>query len=349
MNQQNDYNTQNVNPQQQKPTYVTYIPYGFTPETFEERKNVRKNANAIGISLLIVLAISEIAVYVLRFILTVLGLWNTKTIAFISDPAFNQIFNAVFSVIMFTLPFIIVFKTQNVRISGLIKFKKPKISKFVPFGLIGVGFCSIANITVAYMGNIFSQFGIEYNVDYGEKPEGIFGFMLTFIAVAIIPPLVEEFACRGIILGSLRKYSDSFAVISSSIIFGILHGNFQQMPFAFLVGLILGYVTVKTKSIWTAVAIHCINNAVSVIFDYAFIGNDMAKNIFYVIYLIVSILVGIFGIYLLRNKADAYTLPQKETKATKGQIYKWFFTSPTIIIFIVICFIKSLSFFGNIM
>ena len=340
-----DYNTQNFNPQQGKPTYVTYIPYGFTPETFEERKNVRKTANTIGAALLILLAISEIAVYFLRFVLTAFGLWNTKTIAFISDPAFTQVFNAVFSVIMFTIPFIIVFKVQNIRISGLIKLKKPKLSDILPYGLLGVGFCSISNITVAYMGGIFSQFGIKYHVDYGKKPEGLFGFMLTFIAVAIIPALVEEFACRGIILGSIRKYSDSFAVLTSAIVFGILHSNFQQIPFAFLVGLILGYVTVKTNSIWTAVAIHCFNNAVSVIFDYAFIGNDLAKNLSYVIFLIVSILMGIFGVYLLRNRADAYILPQKKTNATKGQIFKWFFTSPTIVIFIVVCVLKSFEFF----
>ena len=345
MNQPFDYTTQNFNPQQEKPTYVTYIPYGFTPETFEERRKVRKTANTIGVALLIVLAISEIAVYFLRFVLTAFGLWNTKTIAFISDPAFTQVFNAVFSVIMFTIPFIIVFKVQNIRISGLIKLKKPKLSDILPYGLLGVGFCSIANITVAYMGSIFSQFGIKYHVDYGKKPEGLFGFMLTFIAVAIIPALVEEFACRGIILGSIRKYSDSFAVLTSAIVFGILHSNFQQIPFAFLVGLILGYVTVKTNSIWTAVAIHCFNNAVSVIFDYAFIGNDLAKNLSYVIFLIVSILMGIFGVYLLRNRADAYILPQKKTNATKGQIFKWFFTSPTIVIFIVVCVLKSFEFF----
>lgn len=346
MNQPFDFDTQNFNPQEPKPTYVTYIPYGFTAETFEERKNIRKIANTIGAALLILLAISEIAVYILRFALTVFNLWNTKTISFIADPAFTQVFNAVFSVIMFTIPFIIVFKTQNYRISGLIKFKKPKLYDILPYGLLGIGFCSVANLTVSYMGNIFSLFGIEYNVDYGDKPEGLFGFMLTFISIAIVPPLVEEFACRGIILGSLRKYSDAFAVLTSAIVFGILHGNFQQMPFAFLVGLILGYATVKTKSIWTAVAIHAFNNAVSVFFDYAFIGSPQeVKNISYVVYLIISILVGLVGIYLLKDRNKEYKLPKKETSATKGQIYKWFFTSPTIIIFIVVCVLKSFTFF----
>ncbi len=347
MNQSKDYNTQNFNPQPEKPTYVTYIPYGFTPETFEERKNVRKTANTIGAALLILLAISEVAVYALRFILTIFNLWNTKTIAFLSDPAFTQVFNAIFSVTMFTIPFVIVFKIRNIRISGLIKFKKPKTCDIIPYGLLGVGLCSVANLTVSYMGSVFSNFGIEYEVDYGAKPEGFFGFMLTTIAIAVVPPLVEEFACRGIILGSLRKYSDSFAVLTSAIVFGILHGNFQQMPFAFLVGLILGYATVKTKSIWTAVAIHAFNNAVSVFFDYAFMGQSIEiKNICFVIYLIISILVGFIGIYLLKDRKDAFTLKNKKTSATKGQIYKWFFTSPTIVIFIVACGLKSLQFFA---
>ncbi len=347
MNQPMDYDTQNFNPQTRKPTYVTYIPYGFTPETFEERKNVRKIANTIGAALLILLAISEIAVYILRSILTFFNLWNTKTIAFISDPAFTHIFNALFSVIIFTIPFIIVFRLQNIRISGLVKFKKPKIKDILPYGLIGAGFCSVANLTVSYMGSIFSWFGIEYNVNYGDKPEGLFGFMLTFITIAIIPPLVEEFACRGLILGSLRKYSDSFAVLTTAIVFGILHGNFQQMPFAFLVGLILGYVTVKTKSIWMAVAIHAFNNAVSVFFDYAFIDStQIVKSISYAVYLIISILVGLLGVYLLKDRKDAYKLKKRKTSATKGQIYKWFFTSPTIVIFIVVCFLKSFEYFG---
>ena len=52
MNQPFDYTTQNFNPQQEKPTYVTYIPYGFTPKTYEERMKIKKLGNVIGISLL---------------------------------------------------------------------------------------------------------------------------------------------------------------------------------------------------------------------------------------------------------------------------------------------------------
>lgn len=335
--------TENNEPQQR---YVTYVPYGLTPETFEERRNIKKVANTIGAALLIVLAASEVIVFVLRFILNIFNLWNTKTLAFTSDPAFNEIFNTVFSTVMFTLPFIICFKISGVRVSGLIRFRLPAKKDILPYLFLGIAFCAIANITVSYMGSIFSMFGINYDVDYGENPQGILGFMLTFISTAIIPPLVEEFACRGIMLGSLKKYGNSFAVLTSAIVFGIMHGNFQQMPFAFLVGLILGFVTVKTGSIWPAVAIHAFNNAFSVLHDYIFANSaQLTKSIGYLVFLIISLILGLVGVYMLSGRKDAYSIKGKEAKAEKSKLYTWFFTSPTIIIFIVICVLKSFQFF----
>lgn len=63
----------------------------------------------------------------------------------------------------------------------------------------------------------------------------------------------------------LRKYGNGFAVLSISIVFGLLHGNVIQFVFAFLVGLILGYITVKTDSVVPAILVHALNNGMSVI------------------------------------------------------------------------------------
>ena len=83
----------------------------------------------------------------------------------------------------------------------------------------------------------FESFGFNYEVSQTESPDGILGFMLTFIAIAVVPPLVEEFACRGLILGSLQKFGNGFAIVCSAILFGLMHGNFRQIPFAFLIGI----------------------------------------------------------------------------------------------------------------
>lgn len=341
--------TQNFeNPQQGNKTYVTYIPYGLNPTTYEERKEVRKTANMIGAVLLIVLAFSESVSYLLSLAYTVFGFFDRGLATKIfTDPAFDKLVNAAASFVIFTVPFFIVFKICKIRMSGLARFKPPKAKEFFPYFLMGVGFCAVANIAVSYLAELFSIFGIEYNVNFGDNPDGILGFIICFFTTAVTPALVEEFAYRGMIMGSTKKYSESLAIVSTAILFGLVHCNFEQIPFACLVGLILGFVAIKTKSIWTAVAIHFTNNFVSVFFDYAFLNySDAVKNICYVAYLIVAIILGVFGVYLLSRRNDSFTLKPKKTESGKAQLYKWFFTSPTIIIFAALCLIKSFRYFS---
>ncbi len=347
MNQQNDFNNQpleNLPPQR---TYVTYVPYGLTPETYEERLSIRKRANTIGGAFLIVLAINAGLLFVLQAIMVALSLSGVTLFQkYLSEPAFLQVLQVLLSTVMFTFPFILLFKANGFRISGLIKFKKPKKEDILPFFLLGVGFCSFANMAVSFMGSIFQSFGIKYEVDFGDKPEGFLGFMLTVIATAVVPALVEEFACRGLVLGLLRKFGEGFAVTASAILFGVMHGNFQQIPFAILTGLVLGYIVIKTKTIWIAVAVHFFNNFSSVVLDYLFKGMGIEiQNIIYAIYLTVCLCAGIFAVYLLKNKMGAYKFKKAKNKSSRKQIIKWFYTAPTVIIFMILCLLEALTFF----
>ena len=200
---------------------------------------------------------------------------------------------------------------------------------------------------MSYADQIFQGFGIDYDVDFGDNPKGFFGFLLSFIATAIVPALVEEFACRGIVLELLKKYGQGFAIITSSIIFGIMHGNFEQIPFAILVGLILGYIYVKTGSIWTGVLVHGVNNAISVIFTY--LQNTMSlnmQNLLYIVYLIISMLAAVIGILLFAKKGDDnYNLVKHEDIITNKEKYIYFFTSWAIIVFVVLNLIEAMSYF----
>ena len=129
MNNQFDYTNQsNFNsPQPQtapQRQYVTYIPYGFTPKTFEERKEIRKTANIIGGALLIMLAVSEVIVFLLRLAISVFGYLGVKEIKYLSSPAFLEFLQAMLSIMMFTLPFVFFFKLNRYRISSLVKSSK---------------------------------------------------------------------------------------------------------------------------------------------------------------------------------------------------------------------------------
>lgn len=352
MNQDNQLNNetfgeeQNFTPEPPKTTYVTYIPYGLTPETFEERKNIKKTALIIGGSLLVMLGITFLFSIALSFSLMFLGFKSSDIYSYFNDAAVKQVLQIVLSSVMFTLPYIIFFKCAGHRISDLVSLKKPQKQDILPMFLFGISFCAFANMAVSIAGQFFSNLGIDYEVDFGDKPQGFFGFMLTLLATAVVPPLVEEFACRGLILGSLRKFGDGFAIITSSIVFGIMHANFQQIPFAFLVGLVLAYITVKSNTLWIAVAVHAFNNFISVFIEYALKGvTQDFQNLFYAVFLCVSLLLGIFAVYLLKNRDDAYILAGEKTHSTEKQKYKWFFSSATIIIFIIISFLESLAYF----
>lgn len=349
-NNNNFYGEQNVPPQQpyyQPPQYNPYVVMP-NPEEYQKKRNIRRLGLAIGIPSLCLSAISFLWSFVYFFVTAkFFNMTLEQANDLVQDSAVQQVLQIILSCLMFLVPFTIAAKCLKVRIDQLVMFGKAKKGTFLPFLLFGIGFCSFSNIAMSYATSFFDGFGIEYEVDFGENPEGIFGFLLSFIATAIVPALVEEFACRGIVLGLLKKYGEGFAIISSSIIFGIMHGNFEQIPFAVLVGLVLGYIYVKTKSIWTCVAVHCVNNAISVIFTYLQnIASINMQNLLYMVYLILSLLAAIIGVLLLvKNNNENYALEKSEEKITNKQKYTWFFTSWAIIVFISLNLLEALTFF----
>lgn len=88
--------------------------------------------------------------------------------------------------------------------------------------------------------------------------------LLSFVAVAIFAPVLEEIFCRGIILRGLLTKMDPFkAIFWSALIFGVMHMNpWQALP-AFLLGLLMGWIYYKTHSLWIVILIHFINNGFS--------------------------------------------------------------------------------------
>ncbi len=100
---------------------------------------------------------------------------------------------------------------------------------------------------------------------------------LGIIATVILAPLVEELLFRGAIQGHLlRKWgSPALAIFISSLIFGMIHGNPAQIPFAFVIGVALGWVYYMTGSLVPGILMHFINNGTAVV---AFWLSDNAES-----------------------------------------------------------------------
>lgn len=91
--------------------------------------------------------------------------------------------------------------------------------------------------------------------------EGDFGFWGAFMKVAVVAPVVEELIFRGLILqGFRRNYNAITAVFMSALLFALFHLNPWQFPATFVLGLLLGWIMIRTNNIFLAIIGHSINN-----------------------------------------------------------------------------------------
>ena len=99
----------------------------------------------------------------------------------------------------------------------------------------------------------------------GEGVEEMMGSRLGYVVVGLLAPLVEEMVFRGAILRSLLKWSSNhwLAIAISAGLFALSHFNPAQMPHAFLVGLLLGWMYYRTDSIVPGVVLHWVNNSIA--------------------------------------------------------------------------------------
>ncbi|MEM6472078.1 MAG: ABC transporter permease subunit/CPBP intramembrane protease [Planctomycetota bacterium] len=87
----------------------------------------------------------------------------------------------------------------------------------------------------------------------------------TLLLMAVLPAICEELAFRGFIFGGLiRDRGRVRAVLVTALMFGISHGVLQQSIAASLMGIVLGWITLRTGSILPCILIHLTNNALSV-------------------------------------------------------------------------------------
>lgn len=87
--------------------------------------------------------------------------------------------------------------------------------------------------------------------------------LLMAIATVVIAPIVEEVIFRGLILSRLRRAMPGWlAVLLSALIFGLCHGQAVWMAYAFVLGVIFGFLALRSGSLWPSLAAHVLFNGI---------------------------------------------------------------------------------------
>ncbi len=103
-------------------------------------------------------------------------------------------------------------------------------------------------------------------------------YVMAFFGLVILPPLAEELMFRGYLLGRLReKLKPWTAAIFVSIVFGLIHGQWNVGIDVFVLSLFLCYLRERTGSIWAGVVLHALKNGIAYFF--LFIGPLIGINL----------------------------------------------------------------------
>ncbi len=100
---------------------------------------------------------------------------------------------------------------------------------------------------------------VEKAADSAEK----YPFLLFFIALAIIPPVVEESIYRGVYLGVYSKAGAVKGILLSALLFALMHSNFNQFAYAFIAGSIFAAYSYISGSIFASIILHMMVNGIS--------------------------------------------------------------------------------------
>ena len=198
-------------------------------------------------------------------------------------------------------------------------------------------FALAANTAASYLNYYFvSSLGIPA-VSAGEGTTDAVGIILSFINVALVPAICEEFLFRGCILSALLPYGKSTAVIGSALLFALMHNNIWQFFYTCIAGIILGAVYVATGSIWAGTFIHLFNNFSSVLM--AALGgrtNEAAAAVISGIYDAVLLAAGLAaGVWLILHEKKPEIGENERSDAAAPESFRGFFAPAMIVYFVI--------------
>ena len=189
-------------------------------------------------------------------------------------------------VIMVLVPLLLCFLLLKKKPKEQFKsYKFNKISFKAILISIGIGaILFFINLIVAnFFSSIIHAFGYSNSGSTTTSAEGnpIVLFLLDVLFVAILPGFCEEFLHRGVLMRGVGDQTNyKFAIIISSICFGLMHLNIEQVFYATILGMVIGFVGALSDNIIPCMILHFMNNFLSVYFSYASSQNWIGGNLF---------------------------------------------------------------------
>lgn len=143
----------------------------------------------------------------------------------------------------------------------------------------------------------------------------------ALLSTVVFAPLFEEFLFRGVILESTwRRYGAVAAWLVSSLCFGAVHMMLSSMVAAASIGLILGYLYIRSRSLFGGIMLHALNNELAMIlliigFEDFSLAAILPANVYRVVYAVSAVIVVWWLVHAWRNVRAAGRMEQRSSAA----------------------------------
>lgn len=132
--------------------------------------------------------------------------------------------------------------------------------------LIGVVVYFVISAVLMYIAMaLFSDFNSTEAQDVGFNDLGTrLDFILAFVTLVVIGPVVEEVLFRGFLFGTLRKIIPVWgAILITSALFAFVHGQWNLAIDTFAMSVVACFLTLKSRSLWPAIILHMLKNGIA--------------------------------------------------------------------------------------
>ena len=149
-------------------------------------------------------------------------------------------------------------------VKELFSFKLPKVRDIFGGVILYVGVYALMLIVSGIFTWMFPESAENLGMTYEVMMDN--PFLLVILVVSVMPAIGEELYFRGFIFGSLRhRYKAVWAIIVSSLIFGVFHLSLVKILPTGMLGACFAYITYMSGSIYIGMGLHFLNNLISTI------------------------------------------------------------------------------------
>ena len=226
-----------------------------------DRDGARRLISRLFLALSAYMLISHTVIFLCNFI-TLLVLGRDAAIQILGDPYY--IFGLqVIAMYLIALP---IFLLLVNKMTG--KATPSFVTGNDPFGIdeFAVLFF-ICTAALIFGGSISSAFTEMLSRILGHTVENSTSDLIAnsplwlVIAIAVIVgPIVEELIFRKVLIDRLSQFGVRYAIVVSAVSFGIFHGNFNQVFYATVLGLLLGYIYARSGRVIYSMVMHILIN-----------------------------------------------------------------------------------------